>query len=442
MLGSAIVEVAIGLVFIYILLSLLVSQINQVVANALKIRANQLRKRVERIVFDEELQKRIMAHPLVGIIQLPRRTDKSEAEVRTDDMETARVNRLAANTFAKAMINILSDPFLELYAALAMVKNEEERSYLQSIVNQLKANIADPARANAALTQLYETIQQLEPADRRDRKALLRTLSPLQSSLREMQAGNTGLLMLLDGVSRVENRAFQRAMETILSGVQNVKEAETAIESWFDQKMDQTSSWYGTTMQTLSLIFGFMLAILLNIDTLHISLTLWNDSTLRESIASTARAADFSQFFDDEGNLITVPSVVGVEPSTDESAIPDDDGTQDLIASYEAAQATLNQLLALRLPIGWTFRTPGSVQDIQVSDGVTIDIYDPLSDDRNLYRLFAVTSPGWFGFVAGKLLGLLITAIAIAQGAPFWFDILRRIAGQRSPSAPAVPSDV
>jgi hypothetical protein len=433
MLNSAILEVIIGLVFVYILLSLLVSQINSVVASMLNIRAKQLRTRVENIIFDQDLQKTLLAHPVVGIIQ-PKGLETGISEEDISKAETARVNKLNPTTFAKAMINVLSDPFLNFYAALGMVKDKRERAGLQTIVNQLRANMNDPQRANAALVQLHEAITDLEPSDRDDRRALLRTLSPLQTALKNQQAGNSKLVMVWEGVSQVENRAFQQAMETVLSGVGNLKEAELAIESWFDAKMSQTSDWYATTMQYFSLAFGLLIAILLNIDTIHLSATLWNDESLRQSIAQTAQAADFSEFIDDEGNLITVPNAVGVDGSVTGGEETSGDSVDSMVQSYEAAQETLNQLLALRLPIGWTFRTPGSVDEIDLGDGSTISVYDPLTDSRNLYRFLAVGDSGWFGFVMGKLGGLAVTAIAVAQGAPFWFDVLRRLAGQSSPA--------
>jgi len=41
--------------------------------------------------------------------------------------------------------------------------------------------------------------------------------------------------------------------------------------------------------------------------------------------------------------------------------------------------------------------------------------------------------------VLRKLLGLLITAFALTLGAPFWFEILKKLAGLRKPPEPAKP---
>lgn len=406
MIQSAIIEVIIGVIFIYILLSLLVSQINTVIANVFMIRAKQLRTRVEEIVFDDEVQRKLLAHPLVGIVKPP----KNDEDARKNKQETAPVTKVAPQTFAKAMINLLSDPFLEVYSALALVEDRRERLRLQSILNQLKANVNDPTRTSGVLTQFHEAILALEPDDREDRRALLRTLGPLQSSIRSIQSGNSGLLSVLDKVSRVDNRAFQQAMETVLIGVNNVKEAEDAIEDWFDKKLAQTSDLYARTMGYLSLFVGLLIAVLLNIDSLHITRTLWNDPALRERLSVAARTADF-----DDTEFMVPQSA----DSADQEVIPLDE------AAFDAAQETLEQLLELRLPIGWYFRPVPA-------DAEADAFYDPNRDGRNLYNMIPGLSPDWVTNITNKVAGLLITAFAVAQGAPFWFDILRRISGSSS----------
>ncbi|MEO0562739.1 MAG: hypothetical protein AAF125_11540, partial [Chloroflexota bacterium] len=299
---AAILEVIIGIVFSYILLSLLVSQINTVVANVVNLRAEQLRQRVEAIIFDEDLQKKVLAHPVVGMIQPRRSTDKPVELISAADMETARVSKIAPKTVAQAMINVLSDPFLNLYTAIELVENPDEKEELKQLVNQVRIHVEDPQRSNAALVQLHEAITKLEPNTRRDRRAMLRTLAQLQSDIRSYQLENGELLVIIEGVSRIENRAFQQAMETILRSAATVKQAELAIEDWFDKKMSQTSDWYSTTMQYLSLVIGLLLTLLINVDTIHMTLTLWNDDTLRTTVAATAFAADFSAYIDAQGN--------------------------------------------------------------------------------------------------------------------------------------------
>ncbi len=436
MLGSAVIDVIIGLVFVYILLSLLVAQVNQIVANALNIRARQLRGRIERILFDPDIQERLLSHPVVGIVRPPQAPNESLKQ------RTLPVTKLASSNFSKALLNILSDPYLDFYAALNRVEDKDEYERLQAMLNQVRANIADPARANAALNRLHQEISQLDPPERRDRRALLRTLAPLQDTIRDLQSGNAGLLQILNGVSQVENRNFQQAMETVLATVQNVNEAEVAIQDWYDNKMNQTKDLYGRTMQYLSLLVGLFIAILLNIDSLYLARTLWVDSSLREQVtlAANAALANPNLTVTTGGDAVTSP----LDPNADADAV------ERVVENFEEANAILSDLLELNLPIGWTFRPPvvrivedlegiSGEEDIEFAEGqdpvaggeAMVTFYDPLEDSRNLYNLIPFVGPNWFWNIIIKTAGLLVTAFAVAQGAPFWFDVLRRISGTK-----------
>ena len=417
---GAITEVAIGLIFVYILLSLLVSQINNFISAMLKIRARQLRERIGDIVDDEEMRVRVLSHPIVNVVKPPK---VNTPQLSEQQLELANVVKVSGTTFAKAMINILSDPYLDYYAALTLMDDAEEREYFKSLINELKVNINNPTNANAIFTEISESVMELEPSDRGDRVALLSTLGPLQESIRDIQSGNSRLLLVLDGVSRVNNRALQRSLETVLSTVQDINDAHAAIENWYNNRMEQTSQLYANTMQYLSFFVGLFIAILLNIDTLFLSQTLWEDPAVRENVA--AAAARYTQ----AQEQLIAPTDASGEPA----ALSDDQFAQ-LQQSYVEAEATLNTLLELRLPIGWVFRTSPETQTS--ANGESIITYDPATDGRNLANLVpGLTGNNWFVAWINKIAGIAITAMATAQGAPFWFDILRRLTGQKSPSS-------
>ncbi|MCP5108551.1 MAG: hypothetical protein GY950_34520 [bacterium] len=65
MFGSTILETAIGLIFVYLLFSLICSGIREWISALMKVRAKTLKKGIEGFLEDEELVKRIYNHPLV-----------------------------------------------------------------------------------------------------------------------------------------------------------------------------------------------------------------------------------------------------------------------------------------------------------------------------------------------------------------------------------------
>ncbi|MFZ4813430.1 MAG: hypothetical protein ACOYL5_02760 [Phototrophicaceae bacterium] len=432
MLDSAIIQVIIGMVFVYILLSLLVSQINQIISNLMNIRGHQLRQRIENIIQDESLQEQILSHPIVGVIH----PAASETELQNRQTRTAKISNVASSTVAKAILNVLADPYVNMYAALTKVKDKLERERLQNLVNQIRVNISDTEQANVLLQQLHEMILALQPEDREDRRTLLRNLRELQIAIHDQQTPSPGMLPLLNGVNQVRNTAFQQTMETVLSGVQRVEDAQLALEQWFDDKMSQTKDRYQRTMGYFSLGIGLLLAVLLNVDSLQLARTLWTDSALREQVSLAANAAftiGTEQAASDANNN---GGLFGLAP-TDPSAEPDT--VQVVVNSFQDAQLILGDLLELHLPIGWTLRFPIDAQAQvvgaeAVAQGASAALYDPLKDTRNLYNIVPFVSPNWLVNLLVKLAGLFVTAFGVAQGAPFWFDVLRRISGQQSPS--------
>lgn len=121
---------------------------------------------------------------------------------------------------------------------------------------------------------------------------------------------------------------------------------------------------------------GLLLAAILNADTISIGHRLTRDPSLRQSLVAAAEESAKKQ-----------------PPATDEDPLR-------RVKTYN------DELKALGLPLGW---------------------------DRTDTR----TWPGksvldWFL----KALGLLLTALAISLGAPFWFDVLNRFMVVRSTVKP------
>ncbi len=432
MIGSAIVEVMIGLVFVYILMSLLASQINQIISLALNLRARQLRRRLEFIILDPKTENYLLGHPIVSIIRPPRPNTREETP------QTMRVGKIAPTTLSRALINVLTDPYLELYATLSNVEDPTERAMLENLVDGFKERTTlamekeeNKVKAQSALNRLRTAFQAIEPGEdpQREamRKSLLDTVDTLQVHLDfdSDPTQDSQFLKIKNGVARVESRAFQQAMETIMQSVSSGFQAQQRIEEWFDNKLRQTNDTYARIMQFMSLFVGLVLALLLNIDSLHLALTLWNDPALRDQISVAANSAegDLRQILnqsvlDAEGNVIAA----------------EDTDIEDVVAEYRAAQTTLAQLMDLRLPIGWTWRPIAT-------DGAD-SLVDASADSRNLRLYLPSGDVNWGLNLFRKILGIGVTAFAVAQGAPFWFDVLRRLSGGRSPSATTVTDDM
>ena len=176
-----------------------------------------------------------------------------------------------------------------------------------------------------------------------------------------------------DGFDRIAS-----VLETLLIGIEeradatvdSFTETRKRVQSWFNNSMDRLTNSYRRRVQIVAITVGILLASVLNMDSIAIATQLWTDPLIRAAVAEQA-------------GQLEAPG----QPS-DQPIDPED------VTKY------IDQLNELSIPIGWT------------KENTPVDGY------------------GWF-IKAG---GLLITAAAAAQGAPFWFDLMRKLLGRSKSS--------
>jgi hypothetical protein len=163
--------------------------------------------------------------------------------------------------------------------------------------------------------------------------------------------------------------------------------------------MDRVSGWYKRYTLVVVFLAGFLGAVAINADTIAIATSLSRDSVLREAVVAATQ--EYAK-----------PSAqpVVADPTSDIAACRTDRNSPECRVA-----ANLSQVGSLGLPLGWNPNDPRSVP----------------TDGR-----------GWLM----KVLGLLMTAVAVSLGAPFWFDLLNKVSviratvkpQEKSPQEPAV----
>jgi hypothetical protein len=141
-----------------------------------------------------------------------------------------------------------------------------------------------------------------------------------------------------------------------------------AVEGWYDDAMQRVSGWYRRRMHLLMWVVAGVIVLALNVDTIRIADHLWKDRTIRAAVIARTQHPAAGE---------TNPSVTNVAVSVD-------------------------KLQQLKLPIGWW------IEERPHGGG------------------------NWATLVILKTLGLLMTAAAMTLGAPFWFDLLGKVARVRS----------
>lgn len=409
---SPIIEVLIGIVFIYSLLSILVTQLNTVISQTMRLRAKHLLGAVNEIIHDEVLRAKIITHPLIRLVEgqmvLPNQKITSDEAKTIINGTVNAIEWINPKTFTNVLLSIIRvDNDKDLFGALLQIVDGmpggEERRRLRLQINEI-------VNTGEGVNKLMELVNGLEDAPYK--AALNKALSDIAKEIADMGLETDSNIALMAGLRNIKNPYFREAMETILSTSKTLEEAETKIENWFNDAMDRTSSAFKANMRWISIAVGLVMAVVLNIDTLSIGQTLWEDPVLRETVATAAQNADITAM----ENAVTTAET---NTNSDEETT-----TEDVASSAAAFAQTFDQLQDLRLPIGWSF------QNLSDKDPKNPSDKQLLESGRYFYNYNPANNSGWLTMLVMKILGLAITTIAIAQGAPFWFGILRQLSGK------------
>lgn len=404
--NSAIIEVAVGIIFVYSLLSILVTQINTLIGYVTNLRAKRLKRELNTLLSDPVVRARIMTHPLINMVENklpPEQRITAEKALELTGGNDANVSYISQPIFVDVLVDVLTgERGARLFAGLNKAIEDMPATIQKSELRELTRKIQITGEG---VPELRDAIRKI--SDETVRQNILDALHMLENALDALQVETSDLIPLFLGVKQIQDAYLQRSLEAVLTTANSLKDARDKIGLWFDNSMSRASDVFRREMQRISLIVGLILAVVLNVDTVHLGRTLWEDPALRQAVAVTAEAS--------------APRLQTVNTTNND----------DITAAMQEARGTLNDLLNLRLPVGWEF-TPLTSESAQRGGEAGL-LRDPYTDTRNLWNFIPGNSPHWFTLVLQKLIGLFITTIAVAQGAPFWFDILAKLTARKMP---------
>jgi hypothetical protein len=253
--GSTFLDVVIGLFFIYLLLSLVCSAINEILAGLFQLRADTLEKGIENLLQDPALAAAVLNHPLIaGISTNPRKGSQKRTRPAAGQQQNApaavrqtqsagakRPSYIPSQLFAQALFDVLVRATPAQAAAAAPVS-----------LDQIRA-------AALALTADSETA----PAG----------------------------IALLD----------------LIAGAQNdLDAARKTVAAWFDAAMDRLSGAYKRQVQLYLLAIAAFVTVVIGADSYRIAQTLYNDPVARAAIVAQA-----TQAINSNGQLI-LPGTGGI----------------------------------------------------------------------------------------------------------------------------------
>lgn len=408
---AAIIQVAVGIIFVFILLSIVVTEVNSLIARTTKMRAKTLRSTINGFIEDPVIRAKVYTHPLIQLVKADpvapsQRISRGEAESIANSSIGA-VDYIEPHTFVDVMLNtIKAESDQQLFGALLNVIDGmpagAERRGLRVMVNRVVAS-------GEGMTELRNSLRYVQ--DRRYRSALTDIVNQIDEEVSLLGIEPSTNISLMAGVHQIKNPNLRSALSTVMAGAHSMEAARGNLELWFNNSMQRASASYAGKMKNLSIVVALFFALALNIDTLHIGRTLWEDPARREQISSEA------SYTVQSGNMETELGG-GSDDEFRANKAGDDNALEDAVETGAAVAYQLQDIQDLSLPIGWTFRN--------VSEAPTGSA--ALSDPNNLWNYLPENNPdGWLGLLAAKFFGIAATVIAAAQGAPFWFGIVNKI---------------
>ncbi len=352
MLSNPMLDVAIGLIFMYLLLSIMVTVLQEFVASTLKLRNRNLQRAVVELVGHEN-KRRFFAHPLIFPL----------FQGGLDEAGTPKGGGPAyipKRSFALAVLDLQgrgeaeTDPVTQrpspAFALAGFFEDAESAVGLRARMNKF----------GATADQVIETIA--NPA-----------------------------------VRTAATSALSAAVGELKSSTDVVATAIDELEHLFDSTMDRASGWYKVNAQRIAFVIGLVLAVLLNVDTIHVGQELWQNEDLRAAAVGAAGAFLADAENQEQLRASCVAEVTGGAPAATGDAAPGlDAATWEKIRACTAreSQAVLTALAEVGYPIGWFNGEEG--------------------------RLQLRSGQSW----PEAPIGILLTALALSLGASFWFDLL------------------
>lgn len=319
-LGLDVIEIVIGLIFIYLLVSILVTVINEIVSTNLQMRSRFLKKAVVQMLQDEvlkketgkDLPKAFYEHPVIKKLE--------QAEKSWIPFLKPKLSYISPKVFASVVIDLLGG-----YDA------------------QKKPMIS-----------VKETVEKL----------------PENSELKEL---------LLPIAIEAEG---------------DFDSMKRGISHWFDDIMKGVTSLYKRYNQVVVFGYGLLIAMLFNVDTVKIGEELSRNPEQRMALVQAA-----GDFLEKEDN-----AYYRAEAMKKDSALPAKASVLELRADSLrtlARNVIKDELTPASeiLGIGWNLK------------------------ERSVLSYFYTI----FYNAREHFIGWMLTALAVSLGAPFWFDMLKRL---------------
>jgi hypothetical protein len=373
MLNSGIIDLAIGIAFVFGVTAALSSVLTELIARFLGLRG---------------------AYLLLGLREL------------LDGKDTA-VHLSSAETDYAAMKGLMSghpaaQPGAAADAAAAATPGSATGALLGSPILRSQGMTGQISARSLTMPAVSDGSAPLPSGPRKDRRSLPSYIPARSFSAAMMNllvpdgSGATTMAAMKKGIGAIPDSmgTLRGSLTSLVADAGNDADTfRTAVENWYDDHMDRVSGWYKRHVARITLAVGAVLVLLLNINTITIGRALYSDSAVRTAVSSVAARTTGCTGQSQQACLAQLQS--------------------------HLASATQNSL-----PLGWATVAGCAASTVHCNWLERRGFWAPGAHGAAVWQLLLV------------LIGFLVTIVALTPGAQFWFGLLAKLGSLRSTGPP------
>ncbi|MCC7246293.1 MAG: hypothetical protein IT269_11485 [Saprospiraceae bacterium] len=272
--------------------------------------------------------------------------------------------------FVLLLFSMLTSAIVEVYHAVRASRGNHLKETLEMMLG--------PGKAEKFLNHVY--FKQLSAATKPTSSEKLPVWidkKTFSSILADILTPEGKTISIQERIDLIENEQLRKVLNFLWrqSG-DDVRVFQAKVEHWFDEVMARASEWFIDSTKWRLFFFGTALAVAMNADTVQIYQSLSANANLRDEVVKAA------ELFVQSGDTSLVRGNTTGQPLDTASAK----------STFKKIRVMYDQTVASPLGLGWGQNTP-------------INGYEWLT----------------------KVIGWLLTGVAVTLGAPFWLDMLKKL---------------
>ncbi|PHI19558.1 hypothetical protein CEQ90_11830 [Lewinellaceae bacterium SD302] len=343
--------------------------------------------------------------------------------------------------FVLLLLSLLATTLMELIASFFSLRGRNLTKALRNMLSSSDENeiLLQDFKANSLYRHLTEQYGRRSRAD----APSYMSAETFQSILFDIILKGEPIEKLKERIDALPDQDLRNVLNQLLreSGGQ-LDLFRHEVQNWYSNVMDRAGGWYKRYTQKILVFLGLGIAIVFNADTVGIYERLSSNPEQLEQIVAladnyvAAREGIPTEEVFKSGRNLPAPSPANTTPAQPSPGYTGPAVVFDSLGNPVPGPIAEDPTIV-----------PELNQNIDEMDSAEYARFQSKLDEfRDIlnYEFESVRSPlglGWEGVsvtelgfydLITKLLGFILTALAISMGAPFWFDLLRKVANIRS----------